>query len=82
MPAPYESALAIWESALQSQVVDSLAIGRLPLRPAARRILDEANPFSGSGLETLVRIRLRWMRLRILSQIIMRAVAQGLHRAQ
>jgi very-short-patch-repair endonuclease len=65
---PYESALAVWESALRQQRVDALAITRLPLTGLARELLTSASPFSDSGLETFVVPRLSWMKLRIVPQ--------------
>lgn len=65
---PYESALAIWESALNKRLVDPSALERLPFVGQARRILAEARPFSDSGLETLAAKRLRWLGVRIVPQ--------------
>lgn len=65
---PFEDALAIWESALRRRLVDPLALGRLPLDGRAVTLLQAANPFTDSGLETYVRIRLKWLGLRIQSQ--------------
>lgn len=66
---PYEHALAIWESALNARLVDLDRLAALRLRPAARRVLADCTPFADSGLETLFRIRLRWLRVPIRSQI-------------
>lgn len=66
---PFEVALAIWESALNSRVVEKAELARLPLRPAARRLLEVATPFSDSGLETFVGPRLAWMRVPVRPQI-------------
>ncbi|MEV4737606.1 MULTISPECIES: endonuclease domain-containing protein [unclassified Microbacterium] len=66
---PYEQALATWESALNQNQVDRDVLSNLPLRPRARRLLDEASPFADAGLETYVRVRLRWLRLPIRAQI-------------
>jgi very-short-patch-repair endonuclease len=66
---PHERALAIWESALNRSLVDPDALKRLLLPPAARRILDEAEPWSDSGLESFVPPRLRWTRLPVRQQI-------------
>lgn len=60
---PYEQALATWESALNKSLIEWSAMERLPLRPAARRLLAEAQPFADAGLETYLRLRLRWLRL-------------------
>lgn len=59
----FESALAIWESALRKGDVDVVAMRRMPLPACARRILDAAEIWSDSGLETFVVPRLRWLRL-------------------
>lgn len=66
---PFEAALAVWDSALNRGLVTKLELARLPLRPAARRVLDAATPFSDSGLETIFAIRLKWLRLPIRAQI-------------
>ncbi|MCP2637613.1 endonuclease domain-containing protein [Microbacterium sp. HD4P20] len=66
---PYEPALAAWESALKSGLVNKEELRRLPLRPRARRLLEDASPFSDSGLETFVIVRLKWLRLPIRAQI-------------
>lgn len=66
---PHERALATWESALNKQLVEISAMGNLPLRPAARRLLAEAMPFADAGLETYLRVRLRWLKLSLRTQI-------------
>ena len=66
---PYEAALAVWESALNQGLVEKAELLRLPLRAKARRLLDDATPFADSGLETIFRTRLRWLRHPIRSQI-------------
>lgn len=65
---PFESALAVWDSALNKGLVDLPALAQLPFTGQARRLLREASPFADSGLETFVRARLRWMRVPIISQ--------------
>ncbi|MDN3495527.1 DUF559 domain-containing protein [Planococcus sp. APC 4015] len=65
---PFEDALAVWESALRKGLVDLASMRRLPLGPAARRLSEEAMPWSDSGLESFVVPRLRWMRLPIVPQ--------------
>lgn len=65
---PFESALAIVESALDKKLVRKQQLLRLPLPAGVRRVVDAASPFSNSGLETLVVPRLRWLRLRIVPQ--------------
>ncbi|WP_426324552.1 DUF559 domain-containing protein [Microbacterium sp. E-13] len=66
---PYERALAIWESALNRSLADLESMRRLPLSPAARRIVEDAVPWSDSGLESFVPPRLRWMGLPVRPQI-------------
>lgn len=66
---PFESALAVWESALQKGLVRRELLGRLALLASARRLLDEAEVWSDSGLETLVVPRLLWLGLPLRRQI-------------
>jgi very-short-patch-repair endonuclease len=66
---PYESALAIWESAMRAQLVTRPVLERFPLSSAARRLVRDASAFSDSGLETFVVPRLLWMRLPIVPQV-------------
>ena len=65
---PRDGALAIVESAIRKGKADALALRRLPLSARARDLVDIAQPFSDSGLETFVVPRLRWMKLRIVAQ--------------
>lgn len=65
---PFESALAIVESALNKGLVQKSALLRLPYAPGVRKILEVASSYSDSGLETYVVPRLRWMKLRIVPQ--------------
>lgn len=65
---PFESALAVWESALRAGLVVRGSLERLDLGVSARRVLEVAAPWSDSGLETFVVARLRWMRLPIVPQ--------------
>lgn len=65
---PHETALVIWESAMNKRLVDSAYLRAFDLPPAAREIADEARPFADSGLETIVVSRLRWMKVRLLPQ--------------
>lgn len=62
---PFEQALATWESALNKGLVTLEELAGYAWKPAARRILAEATPFSDAGLETYLRPRLRWLRLPI-----------------
>jgi very-short-patch-repair endonuclease len=66
---PFESALAIWESALRKGAVDADMLRRLSLPACARRILGVAEIWSDSGLETIVVPRLRWLNLPLRRQI-------------
>lgn len=66
---PFEQALATWESALHRSLVTIENLRGLPWRPAARRILATATPFSDAGLETYLRERLRWLRVPVRAQI-------------
>lgn len=65
---PYEQALVVWESALDRRLVTLPELRRLPFRGVARRLLDEASPWSGSGLETIVCRRLGWLGIAITPQ--------------
>ncbi|HYJ49442.1 MAG TPA: hypothetical protein VEX12_05955 [Microbacterium sp.] len=51
---PYETALSVWESALRKELTTATVLSRFPLAAGARRILADAQPFSDSGLETVV----------------------------
>jgi len=66
---PLESALTVWDSALRQGFTTKAELGRLALGPAARAVLAAARELADSGLETLFRVRLRWLRVRILHQI-------------
>ena len=65
---PFEEALTIWESALQQGRIEKAQLRQFALQPAARKLLEECTPYSDSGLETLVRTRLRWLRVSIVPQ--------------
>lgn len=65
---PLEEALVVWESAMNKHLVTAEALARLHLPGRAREILKRAQPFADSGLETIVVVRLRWLRLRLLPQ--------------
>lgn len=66
---PHESALAIWESALRKRLVDPVVLGRVPLPPDAREMLQLARPFSDAGTETIFFTRLRWLGVPITPQV-------------
>ncbi|UUE20472.1 endonuclease domain-containing protein [Microbacterium sp. J1-1] len=65
---PFETALVIWESAMNKGYVDGARLRGLDLPAPARALLERARPFADSGLETIVIHRLRWLGLRILPQ--------------
>lgn len=60
---PFERALAVWDSALNKQLVSLPVLQRYKWRPAARHVLESATPFADSGLETYLRARLKWLGL-------------------
>jgi very-short-patch-repair endonuclease len=66
---PLEAALAIWESALRQGRAQRAALARLALPSSARHLLETADLFSDSGLETFVVPRLRWLGLPLRRQI-------------
>lgn len=66
---PFEAALTIWESALREGLVTKGEMAAFPLGPGARAVLEAAEEFTDSGIETLFRVRLRWLRVRILHQV-------------
>lgn len=66
---PHEAALTVWDSAVRQGLVTKAELARLPLGPAGRAVLAAAEEFTDSGIETLFRVRLRWLRVRILHQI-------------
>ncbi|HWT32915.1 MAG TPA: type IV toxin-antitoxin system AbiEi family antitoxin domain-containing protein [Microbacterium sp.] len=66
---PLEAAVATWDSALRKRIVTPEALRRLPFTGAARRVLECANPFVDSGLETLVLYRTSRWPVRVLPQV-------------
>jgi very-short-patch-repair endonuclease len=69
---PFETALAVWESALNKGLVDLHGLRRLKLPPAGRRLAEEVTPFADSGLESFAIPRLRWLRLPMRRQVWIR----------
>ncbi|GAA1328459.1 hypothetical protein GCM10020360_06430 [Nonlabens tegetincola] len=65
---PFEDAVATWDSALNKRLVDRSALAQLPLPVRARKVLDATDPFADSGLESYVRLRLRWLGVPIVAQ--------------
>lgn len=66
---PHEQALAVWESALRQGLVVRESLRLLPLAPYARALLEECSLLSDSGLETVIPVRLRFLRLPIRQQV-------------
>ncbi|MFT4233335.1 MAG: DUF559 domain-containing protein [Leucobacter sp.] len=64
---PQEAALAIVDSALNKRLTTVSALERLEA-PALGPLLSRADPYSDSGLETLFRSRLSWLRIAIRAQ--------------
>jgi very-short-patch-repair endonuclease len=65
---PEEVARIAIDSALNKRLVERDALLRLSTTARMRTIVEQALPWSDSGLETIFRTRLRWMRLRIVPQ--------------
>ncbi|WP_460773559.1 endonuclease domain-containing protein [Microbacterium sp. GXF7504] len=63
-----EEARAAVESALNRGLVEREELLRMALSARMRRFVEEAEPWADSGLETIVRTRLRWLGLPIVSQ--------------
>ncbi|WP_431778677.1 endonuclease domain-containing protein [Microbacterium aurantiacum] len=66
---PHEQARAVWESALRQGLVVRESLRLLPLAPLARALLEECSLHSDSGLETVIPVRLRFLRLPIRQQV-------------
>lgn len=67
----YREARIVWESALNKKLVRLDQLRQLPYKGAAKRLLQECSPFSDSGLETMVKGDLRWIREPIRSQVML-----------
>ncbi|MGK0742839.1 DUF559 domain-containing protein [Leucobacter sp. Z1108] len=65
---PHESALTIFESALNKRLITRIGLLKLPMSAAARRLLEVATPFADSGLESIVASRLQWLRVPVVPQ--------------
>lgn len=65
----YENALAIWESALNKGFIDHAKLESLPFTGVARKLVLECSPYADSGLESIFRTRLRWLRVPIRAQV-------------
>ena len=66
---PREEALVIWESAIRQGLVVPAGLQRLPLTAGARALLAVCSPVSDSGLETLIPVRLGFLRMPIRPQV-------------
>lgn len=66
---PYETSLAILESAMRKGLVTRAEMLRMPLPGAARRVVEAADEYADSGLETIVVPRLRWLCVPLRRQI-------------
>jgi very-short-patch-repair endonuclease len=67
---PFEAAFAVWESALRKGLVTREALLRYPLSGQAVRLVAEVTPFSDSGLESFVLVRLRWLPVPVVPQVV------------
>lgn len=65
---PREHAITVIESALNKQLITYTELTTLPLSQSAQKIVAACSRFSDSGLESLVRTRLRWLRIPIRPQ--------------
>lgn len=65
---PFEEAVAIWDSALNKRLVEWQTLAKLPLTGLAKTVLLASNRFADSGLESYVRTRLAWLKLRVVAQ--------------
>lgn len=63
-----EEAIAVWDSALNKGLIDCPRLVRLPFTGVAKQVLAGTSRFADSGLESYVRQRLAWLRLRIVPQ--------------
>lgn len=60
--------MAVWDSALNNKLIEYAVLARLPFKGVAKQVLLRASRFADSGLESYVRQRLAWLRLRIVAQ--------------
>lgn len=65
---PIEDALAVWESALNKKLIELSELRGLPLKGNALELAKYAHPLSDSGLESMVRWRLRRFKMSIRAQ--------------
>lgn len=65
---PHEDAVAVWDSALRKSLVSLPVLQRLPLSRRSLAVLADASMYADSGLESYVRQRLAWLRIRMIAQ--------------
>ena len=64
----FEDALAVWDSAINKKLIQLTELQRFPLSGVARQLVREVTPYSDSGLESFVKLRLKRFRLKICAQ--------------
>lgn len=64
---PLEQAVTVWDSALNRGLVELHELARLGYTGRAREVLALADPYADSGLESLMRLRLRRLPARVRS---------------
>jgi very-short-patch-repair endonuclease len=69
---PFENALVVWDSALNSRRVSEEQLARLPLRSeAARKVRATSTCFSDSGIETIPVSRLALVGITVRQQVVL-----------
>lgn len=66
---PRETALVVFESALNKGLTTLGALRQLPFAAPARDLLDSCTPYSDSGLETLFKSRFSWLQIPVRAQV-------------
>ncbi|MFD5600866.1 DUF559 domain-containing protein [Leucobacter sp. NPDC058333] len=64
----FEDAVAVWDSAANQGLVSAQQLARLPFTGVARDVLTAMDKFADSGLESYVRVRTKWLRVRCVPQ--------------
>lgn len=65
---PLEEAVAVWDSALNKKLIDPTMLAKFAFKGIAKQVLAESVQFADSGLESYVRQRLSWLRVRVVTQ--------------
>lgn len=65
---PHEDAVATWDSALNKQLITRTQLEQAQLCTRAKLVLKDTDRFSDSGLESYLRVRLRWLPTSIRAQ--------------